>query len=41
VVNGVATFTGLSINLVGNGYSLTATGPPLSGATSGTFNISK
>ena len=41
VVGGVATFTGLSINLAGNGYSLVGTSPPLTGATSSSFNISK
>ena len=41
VVGGVATFTGLSINLAGTGYSLVGTSPPLTGATSSSFNISK
>ena len=40
-VGGVATFTGLSINLVGSGYSLIASSPPLVGTTSGSFNITK
>ena len=43
VASGVATFSGLSINTAGNGYTLTATSPTspsLSAATSGTFNIS-
>ncbi len=38
---GVATFTGLSINLTGEGYTLTASSSPsLTGATSGSFDIS-
>jgi uncharacterized repeat protein (TIGR03803 family) len=37
-VNGVATFTGLSINAVGN-YSLSATDGSLTGATTNQFNI--
>jgi hypothetical protein len=36
---GVATFNTLSINLVGTGYTLTASSGTLTGATSGTFNI--
>ncbi|HEU4996224.1 MAG TPA: invasin domain 3-containing protein [Gemmatimonadaceae bacterium] len=40
VVAGVATFANLSINLVGSGYTLTATSnPALALATSNTFNI--
>jgi hypothetical protein len=38
-VNGVATFSDLSINKTGTGYTLTAASPTLAGATSGTFNI--
>ena len=34
-VNGVATFSNLSINKAGTGYTLTATDGSLSGATSG------
>jgi len=37
--NGVATFTGLSINKAGNGYTLTASTSGLKGATSSTFNV--
>lgn len=37
--NGIATFSGLSINKAGNGYTLTASSSGLSGPTSGTFNI--
>jgi hypothetical protein len=37
--NGVATFSGLSINNAGTGYTLTATSSGLTTATSGTFNI--
>jgi hypothetical protein len=37
---GVATFTGLSVSAGGNGYTLTATGGNLTGATSQAFNIS-
>ncbi|TMB90902.1 MAG: hypothetical protein E6J45_07880 [Chloroflexi bacterium] len=36
---GVATFSNLSINKSGNGYTLTASSSGLTGATSGTFNI--
>ena len=37
---GVATFTGLSINLAGTGYTLTASSSPsLTGATSGAFDV--
>jgi len=36
---GVATFGGLSINKVGVGYTLTAVADGLTGATSGSFNI--
>ncbi|MHB1584041.1 MAG: beta strand repeat-containing protein, partial [Acidimicrobiales bacterium] len=40
VVNGVATFSGLSINKVGAGYTLTASSTPAySGATSSSFTI--
>jgi hypothetical protein len=39
-VNGVATFTNLSIDQVGSGYTLTAAATSLSGATSTSFNIS-
>ena len=38
-VNGVATFSGISINNAGTGYTLTASSPGLTGTTSGTFNI--
>ncbi len=38
-VNGVATFTGLSINNAGNGYTLTAASTGLTSATSSSFNI--
>jgi hypothetical protein len=37
--SGVATFTGMSINKVGTGYTLGASSAGLTGATSGTFNI--
>jgi hypothetical protein len=40
VVNGVASYAGLSINRVGIGYTLTARGGSLTAATSGVFNIS-
>ena len=36
---GVATFAGLSIDKVGTGYTLSASGPGLTGVTSATFNI--
>ena len=36
---GVATFSGLSIDKVGSGYTLTASSSPLAGATSNTFDI--
>ena len=36
---GVATFSNLSINAVGNGYTLTASAAGLTGATSSSFNI--
>ena len=40
VASGVATFSGLSINTAGTGYTLTASSTPaFSGATSATFNI--
>lgn len=38
-VAGVATFSNLSINNLGNGYTLTAASTGLTGATSNTFNI--
>jgi frataxin-like iron-binding protein CyaY len=38
-VSGVATFSNLSINKVGTGYTLTAAGGGYTGATSSTFNI--
>ena len=38
-VNGVATFSNLSINNVGTGYTLVASSSGLSGATSAAFNI--
>ena len=38
-VNGVATFTGLSINNAGAGYTLTAASTGLASATSNSFNI--
>jgi hypothetical protein len=38
-VSGVATFSNLSINKTGTGYTLTASSSPLTGATSSTFNI--
>ncbi|MGD0089090.1 MAG: kelch repeat-containing protein, partial [Planctomycetota bacterium] len=38
-VNGVATFSGLSINNFGNGYTLAASDGTLTGATSNAFNI--
>ena len=37
--DGVATFTNLSIDLAGSGYSLTASGSGLAPATSATFNV--
>src|SRR5262249_11036738 len=39
-VGGIATFNNLSIDKVGNGYTLIAADGILSGTTSGTFNIS-
>src|SRR6059058_2171156 len=39
-VNGVATFSTLSLNLAGTGYTLTATATGLTRATSTAFNIS-
>jgi hypothetical protein len=39
VTNGVATFSNLSINQLGNGYTLTATSGILTSATSAAFNI--
>ncbi len=38
--NGVATFPDLSIDKPGNGYTLTASAPNLTGATSNAFNVS-
>jgi len=38
-VAGVATFSNLSINSIGTGYTLTASSSGLTGATSNTFNI--
>src|SRR5437660_1744684 len=38
-VNGVATFSTLSLNMVGTGYTLTATATGLTSATSSAFNI--
>jgi hypothetical protein len=38
-VSGVATFAGVSVNLVGTGYQLNATSAGLTTATSGVFNI--
>jgi hypothetical protein len=38
-VNGVATFSDLSINMVGTGYTLAATSGSLTGATSSAFNV--
>jgi hypothetical protein len=38
-INGVAIFTGLSINRTGTGYTLTAAASGLTTGTSGTFNI--
>ena len=38
-VSGVATFGDLSINLIGTGYTLAASAPSLTGATSAPFNI--
>ncbi len=37
--NGVATFSGLSINLAGNGYTLTATSGQLTPSTSNAFDV--
>jgi hypothetical protein len=39
-VNGVATFSDLSIDQVGNGYTLTVTSAGIIGAESAPFNIS-
>jgi hypothetical protein len=39
VASGIATFSGLSINKAGTGYTLTASSGSLTSATSGTFNI--
>jgi hypothetical protein len=38
-VNGVATFSNLSINFAGTGYTLTASASGLTGATSSAFNV--
>ena len=38
-VSGVATFSGLSINKTGTGYTLSATSGSLAGATSSAFNV--
>jgi hypothetical protein len=38
-INGVATFPGLSIDVIGTAYTLTASSASLSSATSSTFNI--
>src|SRR5205807_485492 len=40
VSGGVATFSNLSINNAGNGYTLTANSGSLTGATSAAFNVS-
>jgi hypothetical protein len=40
VVGGMASFTGLSINLAGTGYVLTATAPDVTSADSSAFNVS-
>src|SRR4029077_19096451 len=37
--NGVAVFSGLSINKAGTGYTLTASSPGLVGTTSDPFNV--
>jgi hypothetical protein len=39
VINGIATFSDLSIDQLGNGYTLTVTGTRLIGAASAAFNI--
>ena len=38
-VDGVATFSNLSLNALGNGYTLVASGPGIPAATSSAFNI--
>lgn len=38
-LNGVATFSDLSLTKTGSGYTLSATSPGLSSSTSGTFNV--
>ncbi|OLB52483.1 MAG: hypothetical protein AUI13_13900 [Gemmatimonadetes bacterium 13_2_20CM_2_69_23] len=38
-VSGVATFDDLSIDQLGSGYTLVASGPAVSGATSASFNV--
>ena len=40
-VNGVATFSNLSINKAGTGYTLTAADGSLTGATSSSFNVTR
>jgi hypothetical protein len=40
-VNGVATFSDLTVDKVGPGYTLTATAPSLTSATSAAFNITQ
>ena len=39
VVNGVATFSDLSIDQLGNGYTLVVSGPTVTGSESAPFNI--
>lgn len=41
VVNGVAVFSNVSVDAVGNGYDVEATSGNLTGATSTTFNVSQ
>ena len=38
-VNGVATFSNLTLNQIGTGYTLTAAASGLTGATSPAFNV--
>jgi MBG domain/MBG domain (YGX type) len=40
-VNGVATFSGLTLNKAANGYTLSASSDPLASATSAAFNVGK
>jgi hypothetical protein len=40
-VNGIATFSDLSVDRIGSGYTLAATSPGLSGATSATFTVNR